>query len=779
MGELRGIKRIKVERAPAREGEPADRHHIVYYCFNLAELTYGSLRGEAHEDWIDKERGIARTREFWTWDLLAKWVLCLEFSARPLDPAELDAFRQSFRDEPLNAPNLHVLDNPASVPSWIPTASDDPDAEPIATREPTILLLPEVPWSNFQFWYRRRVLYGEASRFPRKELTYFEDFRSTYIDPVVAANRKLESRVTQPYAKLLAQLQLGERLYAAIFAFANPDPSSASWRGRGLAFVVPLPGEDRQRDVRQDQENWSRLTHQFATLAGKQFTDGKEARARDAAARSLLARLRDPAEPLVEMLARPELLAPDEHLKLRTLLADSMTALVRSPWACDQLLKGEFAAVAHAASKAPAPVPFEPKTARERSLAAAITSFDSRDVLPIEAESGLNESILGFFTGAKTAMGQTKEALVHLGIGLDLLGLATPFIHRAMFVPKTGVVNEAWLWRSLVGVTKMSVDWQRDLWRELSIQLELARFGLSDPSRVVGVALLDVDRGPLAKALDGLTSNVVWKTARLLVTVLAASAAVDELSEKTLEDALTGMSAMLSTMKAAADLVTLDPEKCLLLSTYANDAPSLATIAAAADTTKALELLGPMADALAFAASAVEFRNSATKQSWRTREQKTEALLLDGLTLVVSAIGLAAGSQLALASLAIYVAQTALLDRDVWDFVVPGLVRAPGPQRFLRKILHTLDDDAFVLRMRELPNRFKDPAALSQFQTTLQALLDSLDAPVEDGGAQRYWDIGGAPGAHLDYAAKGILREVYGFEADARAEIVLPSTEVS
>jgi hypothetical protein len=29
MGELRGIKRIKVERAPARAGEPADRHHVV------------------------------------------------------------------------------------------------------------------------------------------------------------------------------------------------------------------------------------------------------------------------------------------------------------------------------------------------------------------------------------------------------------------------------------------------------------------------------------------------------------------------------------------------------------------------------------------------------------------------------------------------------------------------------------------------------------------------------------------------------------------------------
>jgi hypothetical protein len=709
-------------------------------------------------------------------------VLCLEFSAPSLDPAELDAFRQSFRDEPLNAPNLHVLDNPVSVPSWIPTASDDPDAEPIATREPTILLLPEVPWSNFQFWYRRRVLYGEASRFPRKELTYFEDFRSAYIRPVVAANQKLESRVTQPFAKLLAQLQLGERLYAAIFAFANPDASSASWRGRGLAFVVPLPDEDRQGAVRKDQEQWSDLTEHLATLAGKQFTDGKEARARDAAARLLLARLRDPAEPLVEMLAQPELLAPDEHLKLRTLLADSMTALVRSPWACDQLMKGEFAAIAHAASEAAAPVPFEPKTARERSLAAAISSFDSRDVLPIEAESGLNESILGFFKGAKTAMGQTKETLVHLGIGLDLLGLATPFIHRAMFVPKTGVVNEAWLWRSLVGVTKISVDWQRELWRELRIQVELAKFGLGAPSRAVNVPLLDVDRGPLAKALDGLTSNVVWKTARMLVTVLVASASVDELSEKTLEDALTGLSVMLSTMKALADFATLDPEKCFLLSTYVNDVPSIAKMidaADAADKAKGLALLGPMADAVAFAASAIEFRNSATKQSWRTREQKTEALLLDGLTLVLSALGLAVGSELALASLAIYVAQTALLDRDVWDFVVPGLVRAPGPQRFLRKILHTLDDDEFVGRMRELPNRFKDPAALSRFETTLRALLDSLDAPVEDGGVQRYWDIGGAPGAHLDYAAKAILREVYGFEADARAEIVLPSTEVS
>ncbi len=788
MSELRGIRRLKLAVGEPAEGEAADCHHIIYYRINLAELTLGSLRGEKYEEWLDEKKGIPRTREHWTWENLARWLLCIEVSSPPPNRAEIDALRQLFRDDPRNSANLHLLDDPISVPSYVPTASDKPGEEPIATREPTIIYLREdaLARSGFQHWYRRRLLFGVASTFPGKEISYFDDFRTNYIKPLIAGNQKVQSQVVKPIAKLLAQLQLGETLYSAMFVFAEPAGRAAAWRRGGApdsrgeeSFVVPIPEPERMSAVRLDAATWTELTRELTEISRWQLAHGKEGRARDANAKALLERLRDPAEPLVQMLAQPLLLSPEEHFKLRTLLADSMSALARSPWACDELMKGEFAAIAHAASESPATAPFEPKTARERSLKKAIESFDSRALLPIAAPSAFTDSILNFFKAQKAAMGDAKEAFTNLGIGLDLLAVATPFVHHALFVPKTGVVNEAWLWRSLVGVSRMSPKAQHEFW----IHVELAKMGSSPGIFPVRprTPLLEVDSGALAQTLSGLSSNVAWKTAKLLATVLVASQAVAEFSDKTPEEAIAGLSAMMSTIKAGADLVTLDPQKCFLLSRYTTDSQSVADLTRAVDKTRAVELLGPVADGLAFAAAALEFRDSASKQSALTREQKTEALILDGLTFAVSAIGFAVGSELAIASFAIYLAQAALFNRNVWDFVLPGAVRAPGPQQFLRKVLHTVDDDEFVgrLRLRGRLGATKGEMSMAAFDKRLGSLLESLNAPVEDSNAsRRYWDLGGTPGTHVDGMAKGILKDYYGFNAEARSEIVLPSNEV-
>ncbi len=786
MSELRGIRRVKLEVGEPSDGESADRHHVIYYVINLAELTLGSLRGLKYEEWADEARGIARTRDYWTWENLARWLLCIEISSPPPSRAEMDALRQLFRDDPRNAANVALLDDPISIPSYVPAASDEPGEEPIATREPTIIMLREdvLAHSGFQHWYRRRVLFGVASTFPGKEFSYFDDFRTKYIEPLIGWNRRVESQVVKPMAKLLTQLQLGETLYSAMFVFANPERRATAWRRGGRPdprgeeeFVVPLPDPGRMSAVQLDARAWSSLTRELSAISRWQLVHGQEARSRDEKAKALLGRLRDPAEPLTQMLDQPELLSPEEHFKLRTLLFDSMSALVKSPWACDELMKAEFAAIAYAASEGAVDAPFEPKTERERSLASAIASFDSRKVLPIESPSAFTDAILKFFKAQKTAMSDAKAALTNIGMGLDLLAVATPFVHRALFVPKTGVVNEAWLWRSLVGVTRMPAARQRELW----IQAELAKFGLGKelPGPAM-IPLLEVDRGALAKSLSGLSSNVVWKTARLLATVLVASQAVAEFSDDSAENALSGFSAMMTSIKATSDLVTLDPEKCFLLSRYATDSQSVADLTRALDKTHALGLLGAVADALSFAAAALEARDSPSKQSWLTRDQKNEAVILNGLTLALSAIGLVAGSELALASFAVYLAQMALFNRSVWDVVLPGIARAPGPQRYLRKVLHGVNEDAFVVRLRSRATlgATKGGMPMTGFDADITRLLTSLDTAVEDREAsRRYWDFGGAPGAHVDGMAKGLLRDYYGFDADARAEIVLPSNE--
>lgn len=775
----RGLQRKKLDRG-------------MYYVINLAELTRGTILGESLEYWTDAEKRIPRTQEAWTWDALARWLLCMEGTSLILEAPERDAIIAMFRDEPLNAPNLPYLYD-AWVPSHVPTASDEDDKEPIASKEPMILVFREenLPRAGFQYWYRRRVLFGTGSNLPgatSKEFSYLDDFRKKYLVPLEVANGLVEGQIVKPLAKLTAQLHIGEVLFTALQDFAGSVQHRRDrWRRDGKAdpraesvYVVPPPTEARMAYVRGRSAEWTALSESLIEITRWEVCYGKEAKVRDARAKALLARLRDAHEPALQMLAHLDLLTPHDHLKLRTLLADCFAALTKSPWACEKLMRGEFAAVAQAASAAPVEVPFEPSSDRERSIALVLKNFDAKKTFPIEEETPLTDVILKLFKSAKENMADWKEKLSNVSIGLDLLGLATPFVQRELFVPGSGVIDVGWGWRALIGSARIDEVNARWVWAEL-------RRTVSGKAPAPGFAsepLLDSERGALAKGLDGLSGNVAWKTAKVLLTTILAAEATAELSAETPEKAMAGLSTIMSEAKALADLVTLDPEKCFILSRTTVDAASTAKLTGAIEKTPAIELLGPLADALAFVGSALEYRAATRGKSREMRELASYKATIDALSLAVGLAGMATGLPLVAASVALLLASNVILNPRAWDVVVPELSSTPSPQLFLKGILQSIEGDDLITRLREDSELgpAKGGVSMADFDNRIARLLDALETPSStDPGMRGFWDIGGMPGASVQYvnfSAMDILHEYYGFDDDATKKIVAKSKEV-
>lgn len=772
MSVVPGLRRLKIDLNEIGELQEGERHWVIYYEMNLAEMSRATIHG-------DHLAPGARPGGYWAWDVLANFLLCRDRRV-PLEAAEIDSVVRTLYDEPRNEPYRAYFEA-HGIRSHVPSASDSDDADPIATREPMILMFRDDAFFNgsFSVWYRRRVLFGTGTNLMTEigaTQTYFTDFRKKYLAPLLAATSAFELGVLKPLVKLISQLQMGEAVFTALRDFTRPVAERKEiWRD-GLDsdrradsdFVVPLPSRARIEAIHDVHVQWTKATRLLLEIAHRETTASAQAKAREKAAKRLLDQLRKDGEPVVRMLENADLLSPEEHQRMSSLLVDSFTALTKSPWAVDELCRGEFAAVGQAAaaagSKAP---PFDPDTPREHLVAAAIANLDAAKELPVETESAIAKRLAGFFAAAKSTMSTTAE-YAGQSVVLDILALASPFLARKLGLRGGDTVSVAWAWRTLVGSAMIRPGAARRIWREIRTIVRRERPPLDR-------ALLNHERGALAAALDGLTSNVAWKAARMLTTIVVATEAASALAGETVEDAVEGFSLMLSSAKAATGLAMIDPHKCVILSRFLDASETSKDALRKAGGTATIDLLGPLADVTSFVASILELRGGAHKIRMLSRDLAHEKVMLDGISLALTALGMALGAELVLASFVLFLGQNVLLNRDVWAALLPGIVPDPGPQKFLAALAHEVNTHAFIASLRAA-------GETQSLDKALRLIFDAVDTPTSsDPDRRTFWDIGGAPGEFIlfvDAEAEGILTMHYGIHAEAAHEIVRKSQEV-
>ena len=752
--EIPGVRLVR--RKPADEN--ATYPPETYFAINFAQISRGTLLGPGQEDFVVQDDGTRVILRYdWPWHWVAAWVLGKTQHGQPQASQEelvrwIDRVHRWFLAEPLNAKFYDVLDENLVPRHLPPDHPQDPGAEVV------LLLNHELEGlTNFRGWYSRRLAQVKVETFERQT----EKLRTTVGAAIAEANarhEKVQETEVEPLTRALTRLQIGDLTFQVMFDFAKPSEERSRMWGKagGAEYVVPEPDGVRRRLVERLRSQWKeKLLRPCAELVSRAVP-----RALDGHAASVLRMLRDEHGPVLTMFRRWDSLCPAAQAELVETTLEGLRIGLMGATTRTSVIDGEFTAVAIAVSALGTPVGPSGSDERARALALAIEQFDPALVLPQGRQTPLAQFLASKFKS-------TREMSTHGAVALDVLTMAAPHIVRKLKTYNlTGALDSAWLWRATVGIGDLSPDVQKGFWRRLGGLIGEKKAPKGRGS--LPVPLLELERGALSRAMQD--SAAAWKTIAVLVDCLTVAEVAHQQRNESPDRALRELAAITGLMKNSMDLVTAQADFARLLDHTSER--ELEALSKQFGSTRAVPIVGLVADALAFAVSVRDAHAAQKKWSKKTRAQAMRNAFFDGLSLAATAVGLVIGSELVVLAMLIWGAKELLEDPDAWLPYLPfsGIARKPGPHRYLESLLKQLDDDDKVKAVLDKPRA-------GGLGSAFAAILNDYERSITEEDERELWDIGGAPGMHLDWPAKNILRDYYSFPPEARKVLVIASRE--
>lgn len=755
--EVPGIRLVSIQPKSENATFPKRR----YFVINFAKVSRGTFLGPNAEEFKHDEHGNKTEevvhREQWPWTWIAGWLLGKTSYGEPSEPHEeqwhwVERVRHWFTSEPLNEkfePYLYDATVPARLPD---DAGSSPGAEVVLLLEADLEEL-----GHLRRWHKRRLERVKKETFleQTKELreTIGADIRRAW-----EKREQVEKEIVKPLQQALKLLQIGELTFQVMFDFAKPKAERTKMWGPvegPPSYVVPEPDVARRAIVEDLRRRWRKdLLVPCSSEVSKAVPEALEG-----LSSSVLRALRDDNGAVMKMYRRWDELCPAARVHLVETTLWGLRVALWGKNSRDAVVKGEFATVATAAAEATALGP-DGTDERSKALRAAIEKFDASAFL-----GSSDEPPLGKFLAEK--FNSVNDLLSNGAVALDVLALAVPHVSRQFKTyGLTGALDSAWMWRSIVGTTRISEEVQKNFWKHLETVVKERRLPKGSDGKPI--SLLEVEKGALGAAYAH--GSAVWKTVSVLSQTLVIAEAAAEQRPKKDEDALKDFAQITGLMKGTLGLATSQADFMRLVGNTSEE--ELEALAKEFSGGKVIPVVSLVADALALAVSVHEAYRAQKKWSREEREKAVRDAVFDGLAFAATVVGLAVGAELVLVSMLIYGAKELLADPEAWLPYLPfsGIARKPGPHRYLESLLKRISEDDAVTNAVT--------ASSASLKERLIEWLDYYEIPIATDDKRELWDIGGAPTWHLDRPAKNILRHYYSYPAEARKVIVIASGEV-